>query len=174
MAGHSLGGYIAPRIALDDGKLAGLILLAANARPLEDLIVEQAEYMGMKGTQLDNIKALSKRIKALEPADADAPAIFNMPVTYLLDLKGYDAVATAKRANIPMLILQGERDYQVTMSDFALWKTGLAGQKNVVFRSFPALNHLFVPGEGKSTEAEYRKPGHAPAELVEEIAKFAK
>ncbi len=174
LAGHSLGGYIAPRIALDDGKLAGLILLAANARPLEDLIVEQAEYLGMKGTQLENVKALSKRIKALDPTDDDAPPIFNMPVSYLLDLKDYDAVTQAKKANIPMLILQGERDYQVTMSDFALWKTGLAARKDVTFRSFPALNHLFVPGEGKSTDAEYRKPGHAPAELIEEIAKFVK
>jgi uncharacterized protein len=172
--GHSLGGYIAPRIATDDGKLAGLILLAANARPLEDLIVEQAEYLGMKGAQLDNVKALQKRIKSLEPADSDAPAIFNMPVSYLLDLKGYDAVATARKVNIPMLVLQGERDYQVTMSDFGLWKAGMAARKDVAYRSFPALNHLFVPGEGKSTDAEYRKPGHVSPEVVDEIAKWVK
>ena len=45
--GHSFGGYVAPRIAEEDGKLAGLILLAANARPLEDLIIEQAQYVGV-------------------------------------------------------------------------------------------------------------------------------
>ncbi len=45
MLGHSLGGYAAPRIAADDGKLAGLIFLAANARHLEDLIVDQVEYL---------------------------------------------------------------------------------------------------------------------------------
>jgi uncharacterized protein len=172
--GHSLGGYIAPRIAIDDGKLAGLILLAANARPLEDLIVEQAVYLGLKGPQLENVKALQKRIKALDPADSDAPAIFNMPVSYLLDLKGYDAVASARKVNIPMLILQGERDYQVTMSDFNLWKTSLESRKDVVLRSYPSLNHLFIPGEGKSTEVEYRKPGHVLPEVIEEIAKWVK
>lgn len=170
--GHSLGGYVAPRIAEEDGKLAGLILLAANARPLEDVIVEQAEYLNMPAKDLEGIRAAVKRVKTLEPADADAPPLLGMPVTYLLDLKGYDPVALAKRVNVPMLILQGERDFQVTMKDFALWKTGLAARKDVVFKSFPAMNHLFVAGEGKSNEAEYRKPGHVAPEVIDEIAKW--
>jgi uncharacterized protein len=170
--GHSLGGYVAPRIAAEDGKLAGLILMAANARPLEDLIVEQAEYLGAKGQQLENVKALQKRIKAIDAADDDAPPIMGMPISYLLDLKGYDSVASARKLTIPILILQGERDYQVTMTDFNLWKTGLATRKDTAFHSFPALNHLFVAGEGKSTDAEYRKPGHVAPEAIDEIAKW--
>ena len=39
-------------------------------------------------------------------------------------------------------------------------------------RTYPALNHLFVAGEGKSTEAEYRKTGHVAPEVIEDIAKF--
>ena len=39
--GHSLGGYLAPRIAQADTDLAGLIILAGAARPLEDLMLEQ-------------------------------------------------------------------------------------------------------------------------------------
>jgi uncharacterized protein len=170
--GHSLGGYVSPRIATEDGKLAGLVLLAANARPLEDLIVEQAEYMGAKGQQLENVKVLQKRIKAVDSGDEDAPPIMGMPVSYLVDLKGYDPVASARKLTLPMLVLQGERDYQVTMTDFNLWKTGLAARKDVAFRSFPAMNHLFVAGEGKSTDAEYRKPGHVAPEVIDEIAKW--
>jgi dienelactone hydrolase len=170
--GHSLGGYVAPRIAEEDGKLAGLILLAANARPLEDLIVEQAQYLGVPAKDFEGIQAAVKRVKALEPADADAPNLLGMPVSYLLDLKGYDPVALAKRVGIPVLVLQGERDFESTMKDFALWKAGLAGRKDAVFHSYPALNHLFVPGEGKSTEAEYRKPGHVAPEVIDEIAKW--
>jgi dienelactone hydrolase len=170
--GHSLGGYVAPRIAEEDGQLAGLILLAANARPIEDLFLEQAEYAKVPAKDMEGIRAAVKRVKALEPADADGPPIFNMPVTYLLDLKGYDPVALARRLNLPMLILQGERDFQVKMTDFGLWKSGLAARKDIVFHSYPALNHLFVAGEGKSTEAEYRKPGHVAPEVVDEIAKW--
>ena len=73
---------------------------------------------------------------------------------------------------VPMLFLQGERDFQVTTKDLTLWKTGLAGRKDVTFKSYPALNHLFVAGEGKSTEAEYRKPGHVDPAVIDDIAKF--
>jgi dienelactone hydrolase len=170
--GHSLGGYVAPRIAEDDGKLAGLAILAGNVRPLEDLLVEQSQSLGMNAQQMEKLKSLVARIKALEPADSDAPPILGMAVPYLLDLKGYDPAAVIKKQAIPLLILQGERDYQVTMNDFALWKAGLGSSKDVVYHSYPALNHLFVAGEGKSTEAEYRKPGHVAPEVVDDIAKW--
>lgn len=170
--GHSLGGYVAPRIAEEAGKTAGMILLAANARPLEDLVLEQAEYIGVPAKDLEGVRAAVKRVKALEPGDADAPPLLGMPASYLLDLKGYDPAALAKQDAVPMLVLQGERDFQSTMKDFALWKAGLAGARNVTFQSYPSLNHFFVAGEGKSTEAEYKKPGHAAPEVIDTIAKW--
>jgi fermentation-respiration switch protein FrsA (DUF1100 family) len=94
------------------------------------------------------------------------------PVAYWLDLKGYDPAALAKKLALPMLILQGERDFQVGMKDFALWKAAVGASKGVTMRSYPALNHLFVAGEGKGTEAEYRKPGHVAPEVIDDIAKF--
>ena len=123
--GHSLGGYVAPRIAEQDGKLAGIVLMAGNARPLEDLLVDQVTYMGITGKQLENAKALQAKVKKLEPGDEDSPAFGGVPVSYWLDLKDYDPAAAAKKLGIPMLILQGERDYQVTMADFALWKAAV-------------------------------------------------
>ena len=170
--GHSLGGYVAPRIAEQDGKLAGLVILAGSVRPLEDLIVQQTEYLSGAGKQLDSIKAMAAKVKSLEPGDEDAPSVMGVPVSYWLDLKGYDPTAVARKLALPMLILQGERDYQVGMKDFALWKAALTTRKNVTLRSYPALNHLFVAGEGKSTAAEYQKPGHVAAEVIDEIAKF--
>jgi dienelactone hydrolase len=168
--GHALGGNLAPRIAAEDGKLAGLVILAGNVRPIEDLILEQSLYLGTPAKQLDAIKTQVARIKALEPGDSDAPPILGMPVSYLLDLKSYDAAAEARKLTIRMLILQGERDYQVTMKDFALWKSALAGRKDVAFHSYPALNHLFVTGVEKSAQAEYRTPGHVAPEVIDEIA----
>ncbi len=73
-----------------------------------------------------------------------------------------------------MLILQGERDYQVTMADFGLWKAGLGSAKGVTMKWYPSLNHLFVAGEGKSLPAEYAKPGHVAPEVIDDIAKFVK
>ena len=123
--GHSLGGYVAPRIAEQDGKLAGIVLMAGNVRPLEDLLVDQVTYMGITGKQLENAKAIQANVKKLEKGDEDSPSLVGVPASYWLDLKGYDPAAAAKKLGIPMLILQGERDYQVTMADFALWKTAV-------------------------------------------------
>jgi dienelactone hydrolase len=172
--GHSLGAYVAPRIAEQDGKLAGIVLLAGNVRPMEDLLVEQMNYMGIKGDQLDRAKDLQVKVKKLETGDEDSPALGGLPVSYWVDLKDYNPAAAAKKLAIPMLILQGERDYQVTMTDFALWKTAVGGAKGVVMKSYPALNHLFVAGEGKSLPAEYSKTGHVALAVIDDIAKFVK
>lgn len=172
--GHSLGGYVAPRIAGQDGKLAGMVLMAGNVRPMEDLLLEQMNYMGIQGDQLDRVKDLQAKVKKLEPGDEDSPALGGIPISYWLDLKDYNPAADAKKLTIPMLILQGGRDYQVTMTDFALWKAAVGSAKGVVMKSYPALNHLFVAGEGKSMPAEYNKPGHVAPAVIEDIAKFVK
>jgi dienelactone hydrolase len=172
LLGHAFGGYVAPRIAEEDGNVAGIILLGANARPLEDLIVEQAEYVAAPAKDLEGIRAAVKRVKTLEPGDSDAPQLLGIPASYWVDLKGYDPVALAKRLGIPVLVLQGDRDFESTAKDFALWKAGFTGRKDAQFHDYPALNHFFVAGEGKSMPTEYRKPGHVAPEVVDDIAKW--
>ncbi len=172
LVGHGLGGYLAPRIAAADGKLAGMVVMAANQRPLEDLMFDQLRTVGVKGQQLDQVKAAVARVKSLESNDADAPSILGLPAAYWLDLKGYDPAAEAKKLSLPILILYGERDFQVPKVDFDLWQSGLAAGKNVTARSYPALNHVFVAGSGPSTEKEYQNPGHVAPEVVDDLAKF--
>lgn len=170
--GHALGGYVLPRIAEQDGALAGMVIMAGNVRPMEDLLVEQIQYLGITGTQLENAKAIQAKVKKLEAGDEDTPSFGGVPASYWLDLKGYDPAAAAKKLGIPILILQGERDYQVTMTEFGLWKNAVSGQKGVVMKSYPALNHLFVAGEGKSLPAEYSKPGHVAPQVIDDIVAF--
>ncbi len=174
LIGHSMGAYLAPRIAEADGKLAGMVLMAGNVRPMEDLLVEQAEYLGVKGNQMDTAKGLQAKVKKLEIGDEDSPALGGVPISYWVDLKEYHPDAAAKALGVPMLILQGERDYQVTMTDFGMWKATVGASKGVKLKSYPALNHLFVAGEGKSLPAEYAKAGHVAAAVIEDIAGFVK
>src|SRR5580698_4772215 len=51
--GHSLGGYLSPRIETQletqGAKPAGLVFLAANARPVETMALEQNEYVAGLG-----------------------------------------------------------------------------------------------------------------------------
>jgi len=177
--GHSLGGYAIPRIAARDSKLAGAVFLAANARPIEDVVLDQNERMltqqradPASQRRLEQLRAEVAKVKALAPAKNNPPVILGLPIAYLLDLKGYDPGAEAKRIPIPMLFLQGERDAQISLKDFDIWKSALSGRKNVTFDLFPTLNHLFISGEGSPTPAEYRIPGNVPAEVIDEIAKW--
>ena len=73
--------------------------------------------------------------------------------------------ADAERLHLPMLILQVELDYQVSMKDFENWKTALGDRPDVRLRSFPELNHLFIAGEDQ-------KPCHAAVQVVDEIARW--
>jgi dienelactone hydrolase len=170
--GFGVGGFIAPRIAGDDGKLAGLILLGAPEHSLEDWIMETAESLNLTPKRLDEVKQHVAKVKKLEAGDTDLAPLMGLPVAYWLDLKGYDAAGDAKKLGVPMLILQGGRDFQVGSAEFDAWKTAMTGRSSVTVKSYPALNHLFVAGEGKSTEEEYRKPGHVSAEVIDDIAKF--
>jgi len=177
LLGHSLGGYLAPRIAKADPRLAGLIILAGNTRPLEDLILEQVEYLASlkdpgAQSQCDRIRQSVAEIKKVRAGAQPPSAILGMPAAYMLDLIRYDPVAEARQLSIPMLILQGERDYQVTMKDFEGWKAALGHRKDVALKAYPALNHLFIAGSGKSKPSEYQTPGHVAEEVVEDIAQW--
>nr|MDQ3323939.1 hypothetical protein [Acidobacteriota bacterium] len=70
----------------------------------------------------------------------------------------------------PILILQGERDYQVTMTDFQNWKNALGNRKSVTFKTYAKLNHLFMSGEGTPSPADYEKTNHVSAEVISDIA----
>jgi uncharacterized protein len=166
--GHSQGGYMMPRIMARDRTLAGAIVMAGNARPLEELFVEQTEYLlalGGGGTPAQRSQLELLRINPWS-------ALPDLPRSYEYDLNGYDPAAEAKELDTPMLILQGGRDYQVTMKDFALWQEALGGRRNTAFRSYPKLNHLFVAGEGKSVPAEYQQAGHVAPEAIADIAQW--
>jgi uncharacterized protein len=171
--GHSLGGYLVPRITQRDGRLAGAVILAGNARPLEDVILEQNKYFGATGGTLEAVERTVSAVKNLTTADAGA-SFFGVPGTYFLDLKGYDAPAQASGLKCRLLVLQGGRDFQVTMTDFRLWQTALARDREATLRSYPSLNHFFVAGTGRSTPQEYRTPGHVALEVITEISNWIK
>ena len=181
--GHSLGGMLVPRIGKLDLNVAGLIALAGATRPLEDVIPDQLTYIfSIDGTvspeeqkQIDQAKEQSAKVKALKPEDASSTAAaFGVPASYWLDLRGYDPTEIAKGLKQPLLILQGERDYQVTMDDFKKWSAALATKSNVTLKSYPELNHLFISGSGRSTPAEYEIAGHVDERVVSDIATWIK
>ncbi|HEV8580391.1 MAG TPA: alpha/beta fold hydrolase [Thermoanaerobaculia bacterium] len=176
--GHSLGAMLAPRIGRQDSQIAGLIVMAGAAKPIEDLMLEQVTYIAAldginseeEKRRIQGLREEVAKVKALAPGATGM--VLGAPASYWLDLRGYDPPEAAKGVKQPLLILQGERDYQVTMDAFAAWKKALIGRSDVTFKSYPALNHLFIAGEGKSNPAEYQRPGHVAESVVADIASW--
>lgn len=178
--GHSLGGMAIPRIAKKDAQIAGLIVFAGTARPLEDVVVEQYNYLaaldgspsGEVQAKLDEEKKLAeitKNLKADSPPTT--PTTLGLPVSYWVDLNGYNPPVVAKTLKQPMLILQGESDYQVTMKDFANWKAALDQKRTVTFKTYPNLTHAFMESlGGKPGPQDYQKTNHVNETVVGDIA----
>lgn len=183
--GHSLGGYLMPRIALAAEPLgiAGFVSLAGLTRPLDDTIVRQMTYLYLLAgntlseedrRRLEDVKGAVAKIKALTDADRGSTMrLLGAMPTYWLDVRGYDPPETAKKVRKPMLFLQGGRDYQVQTVDLENWKKALGSRPDVEFHLYPKLNHLFYEGEGTLVPLEYvQKHGSVAPYVVDDIAAF--
>lgn len=178
--GHSEGGTYAPLIAQRARQLAGVILMAAATESTGAALARQARYLAT----LPADSAAKAQLPALEAEAAaiDNPATLakDPPTTVLLGGVGpayylsgfrYNEVAVARSIPQPLLILQGDRDYQVTVAnDLDVWLRGLRGRKGVTVVQFPDADHLFLDGSGPPTPAEYELPGHVDSRLIATIA----
>jgi dienelactone hydrolase len=173
LLGHSLGAQLAPEIALNNKLLSGIIMLAAPARTIGEMLNEQFRYL------IKDSAALAQNLKlAAEIAHADTiknqnKVLLGANASYFTELNKLNQVLTAKKLTSPILILQGERDYQVTITDLNIWKKAIGNSKNVVIKSYPKLNHSFTEGEGASSSpAEYNIPANIPEYVIIDISNF--
>ncbi|WP_067126914.1 alpha/beta hydrolase family protein [Microtetraspora malaysiensis] len=179
VVGHSMGGKVAPRVAAAEPSVAGLVILAGDAQPMHRAAVRVTRYLASLDPGAEEFAELIARQAAtvdspgLSPSTPAAELPFGLPGAYWLDLRGYDPVAAAAALDRPMLILQGGRDYQVTVEDdLARWRAGLAHRADVTIRVHDADNHLFFPGAGPSTPAEYEAAHHVDAAVVADVAEW--
>ncbi|HKL51165.1 MAG TPA: alpha/beta fold hydrolase [Wenzhouxiangellaceae bacterium] len=182
LVGHSLGAMLAPRIAVADGALAGMAMLAAPARPLHEVVPSQIRYIaGLDGkvsederAALATIEDQAARVLGYSDRESAASGLLGLPESYLIDLREYDPVAMAESLDLPMLIAQGGRDYQVTVEDdFARWQSVMSGRSAVRTTLYESLNHLFISGDGMATPTEYMtRAGHVDDRLLDDLADF--
>ena len=183
LLGHSLGGTVAPRIAAAEPSVAGLILLAGGAQPLHWVLVRQFTYLASLRPEneaasrpvIERLTEQAKRIDApdLTPSTPASELPLGAPASYWLDLRDYDPAALAATLGKPMLILQGGRDYQVTVADdLACWQAALSDHPEVTIRVYPECNHLFAPGSGPSSPAEYEPAQHVDARVIADVAQW--
>jgi uncharacterized protein len=181
VAGHSLGGTVAPRVAAAEPSVAGLVIMAGGTQPMPWAAVRQVRYIASLDPETatasePTIEALTRQAMTvdspdLSPSTPDSELPFGVPAPYWLDLRGYDPAATAAALGKPIFILHGGRDYQVTIADDLVgWQASLAGRPYVTIRVYDADNHLFIPGTGPSGPAEYETAQHMDPAVVAAIA----
>ena len=182
--GHSMGGMLAPRIDAEGGNFAGLILLAGSPRPIEVILREQTAEMlecmpafvrKMSQKKVDRLLAGFDGLYDLTDEEAKAKKYGGgVTMYYFKEMGSHPAPDYLAKSEKPMLILQGEADFQVKADrDFRQYKELLADRDNVTFRLYPGLNHCFVPTLGMNianAKKEYAKERHIPAEVLDDIA----
>ena len=184
IAGHSMGGMLAPRIDAEGGNFRGLILLAGSPRKLEDILLYQTREMIPLSGKLTRF-ILEKQLKSLEATfaglydltdeEAKTKKIGGGTTAYYFKEMGQHPVeGYLSRLTKPILVMQGGKDFQVKAdADFVKYKELLADHPAASFRLYENLNHCFVPsvyGRIDKAKQEYAVEQHIGDEVISDIA----
>ncbi|MFC5181248.1 alpha/beta hydrolase family protein [Actinomadura harenae] len=174
VVGHSMGGKVAPRVA-EAVPADGLVLLAADAEPMHRAAVRVTRHLASLDPAYAEFGAqIERQVAALDVLTPDTPSAdlpFGLPASYWADLLGYDPVAAAGAAGLPMFVGQGGRDYQVTLADdLSRWRAAFDARPDVTFRVYEADDHMFFPGSGPSGPVDHLRPQHVDEEVVVDVA----
>jgi len=184
--GHSMGGMLAPRIDAEGGNYAGLIIMAGSPRKLEEIILDQNEaaLSSTKGfvnwivkKQVAKFAAMFDGMYELSDEEAKKKKMGGGTTLYYFKEMGeHAAPGYLTVCEKPVLILQGEKDFQATVDkDFAAYKQLLAGKSNVTFRLYEDLSHAFVPsvyGDIMKAKQEYNVEQHISEVVITDIANW--
>jgi uncharacterized protein len=165
IAGHSEGGIHVTRLALTEGRaVRGVILLAAPARPMKDLLVTQLEAGFRADAKLapDEVEARMKPIRQglddfVAGKDIDAQAISDSPQIRMIfvaltskpvaalgrALVSFNPEAEVGKIEVPVLVLQGGKDIQVDQSEARRLEAALrAAKRDVIYHLSPDASHV--------------------------------
>lgn len=184
--GHSMGAMLAPRIDAQGGNYCGLILMAGSPHKLEDIILRQNEQAMSGRNKLLKIIAAKQTSKLRKTfaglydlTDEEAKKrkfAGGTTLYYFKEMGEHAAPGYLKKLKKPVLILQGEKDFQATAAeDFVGYQTLLEGKPNVAFKLYPGLNHGFVPAlsdDINKARKEYATERHIGEEVIGDIARW--
>lgn len=181
--GHSLGGYLLPVILARNPFINSGIILNGNTISLEDKILQQTEYLfnsdgnidSSDQAKLDLLKTDINRLKSsLAKNHIDSLSHFNLPTSYWKSLNSVDPKLYIKKVKQSLLIVHGERDYQVNADDLTIWKEHTSTKNNVTFKSYPKMNHILMDNTGTPSPNEYYSQLEISSDLINDLAKWIK
>ena len=181
--GHSLGGNAIPAVAraLKDAAIRarGFIMMAASPRPLDVLMREQYDFLyslmpEISAEQQAEKDALFAELDKLQDLDllSEDDTVAGVYAAYWKWLADYDILQAAGEITEPVLLLQGEEDYQATMEDFGIWKDAFGERENWRMISYPGLTHVFTAGQKTEGAGVYTRSEKMDRQVIQDIAGF--
>ena len=180
---------MAPRVcAASTVPLAGMIAVAGASRTLLEEVLDQTVYLQQHFPKSDDLyerqMAAAREVKKLVEQGQglskgkSTPKDFMMPLcmSYFIDDFENDPVHVARGLEIPMLFMQGKKDWQVPASDLEIWREGLkwsSAEQRATFLLYDDVGHLSVPFKNEEKGAfQYDEPGHVSELMVKDVAKW--
>lgn len=145
LIGHSEGGLVALKAAADPAGICGVVLLATPGRPMGEVLREQFQANPANAPYR---AAAFEAIAALEAGRHVDPATLAPPLQplfapqiqgFLISAFGFDPAPALAGLRLPVLIVQGGRDLQV--SDADAHRLAAAQPKAKLMR-LPSVNHV--------------------------------
>ncbi len=184
--GHSLGGMLTAYINTLGAGADGYINLAGSPRKLWEISADQNDLLAAE-VDVKTAQAIrqqvagevekAKRLPDMSDQAAKDPAnlVMGLPAWYQRHLAGIDTAGLHLADGLPVLILHGGRDRQVSLRDYDAWQERLAGHPDAQFILYPDLNHLFGHFEGETLplsqiSLEYGQRTPIPDEVMDDIA----
>lgn len=184
VVGHSLGGMMAPKIA-SLGNYDGMILLAGSTRSLVDIAYDQTkillprsgaspELLAKSLAEYDKLYREAQEIMKLPLEEQEGKLVFHFPALYVHSIQNPPAEQYIKELDLPMLILQGDKDFQVySDKDFTLYSEITKGLRDVTMKEYKGLNHLFMPSFMEQPDvSEYQKQSKVDQQVLQDMAQW--
>jgi hypothetical protein len=181
LLGHSEGGLVALTAGQHTEGICGLILVSTPGRKMSDLIREQLRANPANAPVLDSaLKAIDSLehgqrvdVTGMHPA---LQGLFSPKIQpYLIDTFQRDPAKLAASLHMPVLIVQGERDVQVSTTDAKALASADPKAKLVLV---PRMNHVLkdIDSDDRASNlATYADPSlPVDPQLVDVIAVFVK
>ena len=172
LIGHSQGSLVAMLAANDSAE--GIISLAGAGRPINEIIVSQIAAMdsSLVADTKKTFQAL-KNGKTTTEYPSALGSIFREDVQpFIMNWMRYDPAEIIKTLSIPVLIINGTKDLQVSTSEAQFLKDA---SKNANLEIIKNMNHVLfiIEGDNLENSKSYNESARPIAEeLLELISNF--
>ena len=186
VAGHSEGAVQAVALAARDRSVAGVILLAASARPGEEMLLWQARVIlptlprpvrfllrVLPGDPVKKVGANHAKLKATT-TDVARLNLARVNAKWFREYLAYDPADDLPKIDVPVLAVTGTKDLQVDPADLAVVADRAAGP--VETHLVEDLTHSLRRQAGAPSLSRYKREVREPvdAEVVAIVQEWVK